>query len=79
MPIVLRVGPYRFHFWSNEGSEPPHVHVIREKCEAKFWLDPLVELAENRRFSAHELNRVRKLVEKHRALLLEAWNEFFSE
>jgi hypothetical protein len=27
VPTVLRVGPYRFFFYSNEGTEPPHVHV----------------------------------------------------
>ncbi|MGI8871069.1 MAG: DUF4160 domain-containing protein [Candidatus Limnocylindria bacterium] len=25
--LVLRAGPYRFFFWSNERSEPPHVHA----------------------------------------------------
>ena len=40
MPVVLRVGPYRFYFYSHEPKEPPHVHVDREDRSAKFWLDP---------------------------------------
>ena len=41
MPTVLRWGPYRAFFYSNEGSEPPHVHVRSGDKEAKFWLhDP---------------------------------------
>jgi len=36
MPTVLRIGPYRFHFYSREGGEPPHIHVTREDMEAKF-------------------------------------------
>lgn len=29
MPTVLRVGPYRFFFYSGDGDEPRHVHVER--------------------------------------------------
>ncbi len=31
MPTVFRSGPYRFFFYSNEGSEPPHIHVQRDR------------------------------------------------
>jgi len=41
MPTVLRVGPYRFFFYSGGGHEPPHVHVERNASVAKFWLDPV--------------------------------------
>src|SRR5262245_45288204 len=27
MPSVLRVGRFRFYFFSNEQQEPPHIHV----------------------------------------------------
>ena len=46
MPTVLRIGPYRFHFYSREPGEPPHIHVARDDFEAKFWLRP-VRLAVN--------------------------------
>lgn len=46
MPTVLRVGRYRFFFFSNEGSEPTHIHVKADADEAKFWLDP-IRLAAN--------------------------------
>jgi hypothetical protein len=38
MPTVMRTGPYRFHFYSREGSESPHIHVERDEMEVKFWL-----------------------------------------
>jgi len=44
MPSILRIGPYRFYFFSNEGEEPPHVHIDRDAASAKVWLGPL-ELA----------------------------------
>jgi len=73
---MLRIGPYRFLFYSNEGNEPPHIHVKRERMEAKFWLDP-VELAHNWRFPRYELNTVESTVNEHRDELLEAWHGFF--
>ena len=47
MPTVLRIGPYRFHFYSNEGNEPPHIHIRFEGNECKYWLEPIA-LAKNR-------------------------------
>jgi len=38
MPTVLSIGPLRFFFYSNEGDEPPHIHVQRDRSLAKFWL-----------------------------------------
>jgi len=75
-PTVLRIGRYRFFFFSNEGFEPPHVHVQDGKCLAKFWLEPL-ELAGSTGFASPELTRLRGLVAEHRDTLLEAWHEFF--
>ena len=54
MPRVPIDGPYRFFFWSRENDEPPHVHVKRDRLEAKFWIDPVVELAQNWGFARHE-------------------------
>ena len=68
-------GPYRFFFFSNEGSEPPHVHVRRERKLAKFWLKPVV-LATSHGFAAHELTDLQTLVEEHEATILEAWYDF---
>ena len=49
MPTVLRHGPYRFFFYSNEAGEPMHVHVARDRDVAKFWLEP-VRLQRSGRF-----------------------------
>lgn len=54
MPTILRIGPYRFFFYSNEAGEPPHIHVQRDQFLAKFWLTP-VTLASSWHFAAHEL------------------------
>jgi hypothetical protein len=74
MPTVLRVGRYRFFFFSNEDNERPHIHVKAESDRTKFWLDPIV-LASNYGFRAHELNEIERIVQEHKDVLLEAWNE----
>jgi len=76
MPTVLRIGPYRFYFYSHEPNEPPHVHIDREAASAKFWLSNIA-LARNIGFSAKELGVLQRLVVEHQATLLEAWNGFF--
>jgi len=77
MPTVLRIGPFRFFFYSNENSEPAHIHIQRDRMLAKFWLNP-VALASSSRFSSKELRELESLVIEHRDRLLEAWNEYFS-
>ena len=72
MPTVLRIGAYRFHIYSREGNEPPHIHVARGDIEAKFWLRP-VSLAANYGFNQAELRDILRLVEEHCQTLLEAY------
>jgi hypothetical protein len=76
MPTVLRIGAARFFFYSNEGLEPPHIHVEEAGAVAKFWLNP-ISLASSSRFSGHQLRRLERDVAEHRAEFLEAWREFF--
>lgn len=77
MPTVLRVGGFRFFFFSNENEEPPHTHIERAEAYAKFWLQPEVRLAWSMRFRQRDLTRLRKLVEKRQEFFLEKRDEFF--
>ena len=76
MPTVLRIGTFRFYFFSHEPNEPPHVHVDRDAATIKVWLQP-VEVARSRGFRAHEIGGVVSMVEARRERLLEAWHEHF--
>ncbi len=78
MPTLLTVGPYRFFCYAGDRHEPPHIHVERDKDEAKFWLAP-IRLQSNRGFSRTEINRIQKLVEEHQEQLLVGWNDFFND
>ena len=76
MPTVLRTGPYRLFFYSGDRMEPPHVHIERDACKGKFWIDP-VRYERSHGFSAKELGIVLLIVIENQPLLLEAWNDFF--
>lgn len=76
MPTALRDGPYRMFFFAGDGREPRHVHVERDDCVAKFWIEP-VRLCSSGGFSRTEISRLMRLVMKHRMKLLEAWDEYF--
>ena len=76
MPTVLRVGPYRFFFYSGDGHEPPHIHVERDDSVAKFWLYP-ARLVRSGGFGRSEILDIGRLVNEHAPKLLEAWNDYF--
>jgi hypothetical protein len=78
MPTIQHIpGPYRFFFYSFDCNEPMHVHARRERKTCKFWLDP-IELAANHGFTARELNIIRRLIQSHHDLIMEAWYEHCS-
>ncbi|MDI6760154.1 MAG: DUF4160 domain-containing protein [Candidatus Brocadiaceae bacterium] len=76
MPTVLRIEKFRFFFFSNEGKEPPHIHVESNDKYAKFWLKP-VQLAKSAGYNAKELNEIRKLILENADLLKEKWYGHF--
>ena len=75
MPTVLRIGSFRFHFFSDEGHEPAHIHVRTPDGECKFWLVPAIVLASNRGVRAHDLRSIEGLVFEHQELLKKVYYE----
>ncbi|QCF24592.1 DUF4160 domain-containing protein [Hydrocarboniclastica marina] len=76
-PTVFREKGYRFFFFSRE--EPRmHVHVVSGAGEAKFWLEPDLELAKNYGYNRQQLKEIESLVEDHRDELVSAWKQHFS-
>ncbi len=78
MPTVLRVGPYRFFFYAGDGAEPPHVHVERDDCQAKFWLAP-PRFQSNKGFKKKELRKIVKNIEQNQEGLMESWVDYFNQ
>ncbi|MEE3483522.1 MAG: DUF4160 domain-containing protein [Bacteroidales bacterium] len=63
-PVFRREGEYTFKIYSNE-EERLHIHVLCGGDEAKFWLEPQVELAKNTGIPEYKLNEIKKIVEKN--------------
>ena len=75
MPTVLRIGSFRFHFYSDERNEPPHVHVATPDAECKFWLLP-ISLARNKGVSPRVVRQIERLVFENQDFLRERYNEY---
>jgi len=76
MPTVLRKYGFRFHFYSADGHEPPHIHVDGNGGEAKVWLRD-GRLAESKGFSQRDIGRILQAVREHGPQMLEAWHDYF--
>lgn len=75
-PTVVRDGPFRLFFFSRE--EPrSHVHVSHPDGEAKFWLTPMVTLANHTGLSARQLRDAQLVVQTHLSEIQNAWHHHF--
>ena len=75
-PTVFREKGYRFFFFSKE-EDRMHVHIVSGDGEAKFWLEPDIELAKNYHYTRKQLKDIEKLIEEHQDELINAWQEHF--
>lgn len=75
-PTIVRDGQFRLFFFSRE--EPRiHVHVAHPDGEAKFWLTPVVALADHTGLSAAQLRQAHAVVSIHIKEIENAWNQHF--
>lgn len=54
-----------------------HVHVAHTDGEAKFWLEPQLELAMNQGLSKQQLHEASSLVQDHFEEIAHAWHSYF--
>jgi len=54
-----------------------HVHINCADGEAKYWLEPAIELAKNHGLSPPQLTKIRQIIEAHEHELINAWNLHF--
>ena len=78
MPTVLIQDGFRFHFYSNERSEPPHVHVTGKGGEMKIWL-PSLEVEFSYGLSPGEQRKALEIAKQNAKMFLEKWNDFSSK
>lgn len=75
-PTVFRAAGFRFYFFSREETRL-HIHVQGARGEAKFWLEPEVELAQNYGLSRRSLSTALRLIREHEHEIRSAWKEHF--
>ena len=75
-PTVFKYKNFRFFFFSRE--EPRrHVHIRSPDGEAKFWLEPRVELANSHGLPQRELKELEKIVEEKFDEICKHWDKHF--
>lgn len=75
-PTVFRYKGYRFFFFSRE-EKRAHVHVECQEGEAKFWLTPIVSLADYHGLNAKKLEELKRVVEDRKHEIEKAWQKHF--
>ena len=75
-PTVFRESGFRFYFFSREETRM-HVHVQAAEGEAKFWVEPAIELAHNYGLNERQLRSVKALIEAHANDIRSSWAKHF--
>ena len=75
-PTVFRYKNYRFLFFSRE-EQRMHIHVLSPEGEAKFWMEPDIELAVSKGLSDHQVSEVGRIIRKKADEIRESWNRHF--
>jgi hypothetical protein len=54
-----------------------HVHVAHPDGEAKFWLEPTIQLAVHVGLSAQQVAEAERIVRAHLMEIIDAWHRHF--
>ena len=76
MPTIHRERGYRFYFNSDEGTEPPHVHIRGKEGRMKVWLNDLT-IAKVRGVPSHEQTKLLAISEAKQKQFLKDWYDYF--
>lgn len=75
-PTIFKEQNYRFFFFSRE-EKRIHVHVISPDGEAKFWLEPVIEIADSTGLNKTQINLLLNLIKKRENEIRNSWKEHF--
>ena len=78
MPTVLKLLGFRFFFYSNEGTEPAHVHVEKGDSYGKVWLNPIM-VSDLSQFKAKVRRKILEIIAEHQDNFNQRWNEHFGQ
>lgn len=75
-PTIVRAEGVRLYFFSREESRV-HIHARAGRGMAKIWIEPVIEVAENRGLTRRQLAVAARLVRRHEREIREAWKTYF--
>jgi hypothetical protein len=75
-PTVSRYKSFRFLFFARE-ERRMHVHALSGKGEAKFWLEPSVEMAMSRGIPTKDLTVIEEQIKERTDEIRDAWKKHF--
>ena len=79
MPRVLFEKGYEFFFYSNEGTEPMHIHVGKAGSVGKIWFEPRLKIQYLYGFSPVERKEILEIADLNLEFLKSSWNEYFNK
>ena len=54
-----------------------HVHVYSPDGEAKFWLEPVIALADSYGLTEKQLKQMQKIIEERKNEITKSWKKHF--
>jgi len=77
-PTIFTYNKYRFFFNSRE-EKRKHIHVETPNGTAKFWIEPIVSLADYYNMPPKELNLLMNVIQEKQNEIIYAWNRHFNQ
>jgi len=77
-PTIFSYQKYRFFFNSRE-EKRKHIHVDTPDGTAKFWIEPIISLAEYYNVSTKELGLLMEIIKEKQNEIINAWNRHFNQ
>jgi hypothetical protein len=74
MPTLFIINGLRFFFFSFD-HEPIHVHVESADGEAKFLIEPEVELLNAGGLKPRQIKEAIKIIKENKEVIIERWKE----
>lgn len=78
MPTVFIIFGFTFKFYSDD-HEPIHIHVVKDRHEAKYNIEPEVNLVYNHGFKRHELSIIEGIIGENVDVIKGRWAEYFNK
>lgn len=77
MPTIFVFFGYRFLFYSND-HEPVHVHIVKDDCEAKYNVEPIVQVY-NHGFKKREIAIIESIIDENQEIIIDRWTNYFNK